>query len=67
MQQGIHGVMVKQQQDMEKVKVDVQSFVASAMSGMEATVRQQQSLSEQTGQREPREERGSQLSDPKKT
>ena len=51
MQQGIHGVVVKQQQDMEKVKVDVQIFVAKAMSGMEATARQQRIPSEQFGQR----------------
>ena len=70
MQDGIHGVVAKQSQDMIGMKVDIERYLANAMATIASTVQPNQGHVDQQGQAShggpPREREAPQLNDPKK-
>ena len=65
MQEGIHGLVAKQQQDMERVRLDVERSVANAIATIAPNTQPSQGPGEQQG-REQRDGGGGRLNDPKK-
>ena len=50
MQHGIHGVVAKQQQDMEGMKVDIERYLANAMATIASSAQSSQGHVDQQGQ-----------------
>ena len=50
MQDGIHGVVAKQQQDMERVRLDVERYVADAIATITFNTQSSQGPGEPQGQ-----------------
>ena len=67
MQEGIHSVVVKQQQEMERVRLDVERYVANAIATITSNTQSSQSPVEQQGQGQRGGDGGrGQLNDPRK-
>ena len=65
MQEGIHGVVAKRQQDMERVRQDVERYVANAIATIASNTHPSQGPGEQQAH-EQRDGGGGRLNDPKK-